>query len=148
MEILEESAEYDPEIASLLDGVEGNPKAVEDRIRERFDKKKEKVYQEREGSTVPMMVKFDEFKSALRRDAKISARDVSDRALEVVFSMVGPGSPSSTPPLNMMLMLAAPELSMNRQFSNRASVSMAQTAIPTLLLAFVVKVQFRTVGAW
>ena len=43
MEILEESAEYDPEIASLLDGVEGNPKAVEDRIRERFDKKKEKV---------------------------------------------------------------------------------------------------------
>ena len=63
MEILEESAEYDPEIASLLDGVEGNPKAVEDRIRERFDKKKEKVYQEREGSTVPMMVKFDEFKS-------------------------------------------------------------------------------------
>ena len=63
MEILEESAEYDPEIKDLLDGVDGNPNKVEERIRERFEKRKERVYQEREGSTVPMLVKFGEFKS-------------------------------------------------------------------------------------
>ena len=63
MEILEESAEYDPEIQSLLDGAESNPDTVEQRIRERFETKKERIYQEREGSTVPMLVKFGEFKS-------------------------------------------------------------------------------------
>lgn len=63
MEILEESAEYDPEIKDLLDGVDGDPNKVEERIRERFDKRKERVYQERKGSTVPMLVKFGEFKS-------------------------------------------------------------------------------------
>ena len=63
MEILEESAEYDPEIQLLLDGAESNPDTVEQRIRERFEKKKERIYQEREGSTVPMLVKFGEFKS-------------------------------------------------------------------------------------
>ena len=63
MEILEESAEYDPEIKALLDGVGNDPKAVEDRIRQRFESRKERIYQEREGSTVPMLVKFKEFKS-------------------------------------------------------------------------------------
>ena len=37
---------------SLLDGAESNPDTVEQRIRERFEKKKERIYQEREGSTV------------------------------------------------------------------------------------------------
>lgn len=63
MEILEESAEYDPEIKDLLEGVNGDSNKVEERIRERFEKRKERVYQEREGSTVPMLVQFGEFKS-------------------------------------------------------------------------------------
>ena len=50
MEILEESAEYDLEIQSLLDGAESNPDTVEQRIRERFEKKKERIHQEREGA--------------------------------------------------------------------------------------------------
>jgi hypothetical protein len=61
MEILEESAEWDPDIKELLDGANANPKEVEDRIRARFDKRKDKVLKEREGSTVPMLVKFGEF---------------------------------------------------------------------------------------
>ena len=63
MEILEESAAYDPEIKDLLDGANSDPNTVERRIRERFEKRKEKVYQEREGSTVPMLVRFGEFRS-------------------------------------------------------------------------------------
>jgi hypothetical protein len=63
MEILEESAEWDPDIKELLDGANANPKEVEDRIRARFDKRKDKVLKEREGSTVPMLVKFGEFRS-------------------------------------------------------------------------------------
>ena len=56
-------AAYDPEIKDLLDGANSDPNTVERRIRERFEKRKEKVYQEREGSTVPMLVRFGEFRS-------------------------------------------------------------------------------------
>ena len=63
MEILEESAEYDPEIKTLLDGSNSDPNEVEKRIRERFEQRKERIYQEKEGSTVPLLVKFREFKS-------------------------------------------------------------------------------------
>ena len=50
--------EYDPEIKNLLDGADSNPDEVEKRIRERFEQRKERIYKEREGSTVPMLVKF------------------------------------------------------------------------------------------
>ena len=63
MEILEESAEWDPDVKELLDGANANPAEVEDRIRKRFEKRKDKVFKEREGSTVPMLVRFGEFKS-------------------------------------------------------------------------------------
>jgi len=63
MEILEESAEWDPDIKQLLDGANADPKEVENRIRTRFEKRKESVFKEREGSTVPMLVKFSEFRS-------------------------------------------------------------------------------------
>ena len=63
MEILEESAEWDPDIAKLLDGAGKDPNEIENRIRDRFEKRKETIYKEREGSTVPMLVKFNEFTS-------------------------------------------------------------------------------------
>jgi hypothetical protein len=63
MRVLEESAESDPEIASLLEGTERNPQAIEAKIRERFEQKKEKIYQERSGSTVPTLVTFREYNS-------------------------------------------------------------------------------------
>ena len=52
--------EADPEIAALLEGANGDPKAVEAKIRERFEQKKAKIYQERSGSTVPTLVRFRE----------------------------------------------------------------------------------------
>ena len=63
MQILEESAEWDPDIAKLLDGAGKDPNEVENRIRTRFATRKETIYKEREGSTVPMLVKFNEFRS-------------------------------------------------------------------------------------
>ena len=63
LRVLEESAESDPEIASLLEGTERNAKAIEAKIRERFDQKRDKIYQERGGSTVPTLVTFREYNS-------------------------------------------------------------------------------------
>lgn len=60
MKILQEESARDPEIASLLESANGDPKAVEAKIRERFETKKEKIYQERSGSTVPTLVTFRE----------------------------------------------------------------------------------------
>jgi hypothetical protein len=60
MEILKEESARDPEIAALLEGANGDPKAVEAKIRERFEQKKAKIYQERSGSTVPTLVRFRE----------------------------------------------------------------------------------------
>ena len=60
MEILKEESSRDPEIAALLDGANDDPKVVEDKIRERFERNREKIYQERSGSTVPTLVTFRE----------------------------------------------------------------------------------------
>ena len=60
MEILKEESSRDPEIAALLEGANEDPKIVEDKIRERFERKREKIYQERSGSTVPTLVTFRE----------------------------------------------------------------------------------------
>jgi hypothetical protein len=60
MKILKEESVRDPEIASLLESANGDPEAVEAKIRERFETKKEKIYQERSGSTVPTLVTFRE----------------------------------------------------------------------------------------
>ena len=60
MEILKEESARDTEIASLLEGANGDPTAVEANIRERFEKKREKIYQDRSGSTVPTLVTFRE----------------------------------------------------------------------------------------
>ena len=60
MKILKEEAARDPEIASLLESANGDPRAVEAKIRERFETKREKIYQERSGSTVPTLVTFRE----------------------------------------------------------------------------------------
>ena len=61
MEVLQENAEKDPEIAALLEGTNGNPQAIEEKIRARFAEKQEKIYQERSGSTVPTLVTFREY---------------------------------------------------------------------------------------
>ena len=53
MKILKEESARDPEIASLLESANGDPRAVEAKIRERFETKREKIYQERSGSTPP-----------------------------------------------------------------------------------------------
>ncbi len=60
MKILKEESARDPEIASLLESANGDPRAVEAKIRERFETKREKIYQERSGSTVPTLVTFRE----------------------------------------------------------------------------------------
>ena len=46
MEVLQENAEKDPEIAALLEGTNGNPQAIEEKIRARFAEKQEKIYQD------------------------------------------------------------------------------------------------------
>ena len=88
MEILEESAEYDPEIKNLLDGADSNPDEVEKRIRERFEQRKERIYKEREGSTVPMLVKFREFKSQnlwIHLESHNAISDMEQPLLDEVF---------------------------------------------------------------
>ena len=88
MEILEESAEYDPEIKNLLDGADSNPDEVEKRIRERFEQRKERIYQEREGSTVPMLVKFREFNSQnlwIHLESHNNVSDMEQPLLDEVF---------------------------------------------------------------
>ncbi|KAK3265691.1 hypothetical protein CYMTET_25648 [Cymbomonas tetramitiformis] len=62
--LLEEEAANDPELAEILEGTNRDPKAVEAKIRERFEARSEEIFRERTGRDEGMVVTFREFDSS------------------------------------------------------------------------------------